>query len=192
MNVTERKSRAAKTRYRLWPLLLAFGLGACASTSSPVRVDKADVDFSRCRTFDWLATSSEAASFTEQRVRTAVMAELQSKGYAQSADKPDCRITYVLSIHERSKPKPNVGVGVGAGGGSGGIGGGIGVNIPIGRKNAQAGTFTLDVVDVSSNSQVWSGSIDASFAAVELTEDEAREAVRKILAEFPDRAPSSQ
>lgn len=185
MNSTASKPPGTKILYRLTPALLAFVLAACASTSSPVRVDKAAVDFSRCQSFDWLPASDDAASFTEQRVRSAAMAELQSKGYAQSAEKPDCRITYLLAIHERPKQKPSVGVG--AGGGSRGVGGGIGVNIPIGRSNQQAGTFTLDVIDVSSNSQVWSGAMDASFESAELTEDEARAAVRRVLAEFPDR-----
>lgn len=165
-------------------------LSACATPGSAVRVDKADTDLSKCRTFDWHPASSDAASFTEQRVRAEALKQLQEKGYALSTDKPDCRITYVLSTQERPKPKPSVGVG--AGGGSGGVRGGIGVSLPIGRKKEQAGTFTLDVIDVAQNAQIWSGSIDAVFRSGELTEDEAREAVREILAEFPGRASPNQ
>lgn len=168
----------------------ALGLSACATTSSAVRVDKGEADLSKCQTFDWLPASNEAASFTEQRVRSEVLTQLQAKGYTQSTDKPDCRITYALSTQAKPKSRPSVGVG--AGGGSGGVGGGIGVSLPIGRKNQQSGTLTLDVVDVSKNQQIWSGSLDTSFAAAELTEDEARNAVRKILAEFPDRATPNQ
>jgi hypothetical protein len=168
----------------------AFGLGACATTSSSVRVDKGEADLSKCQTFDWLPSSNEAASFTEQRVRSEVLTQLQAKGYTQSTDKPDCRITFVLATQEQPKSRPSVGVG--AGGGSRGVGGGIGVSLPIGRKNQQSGTFTLDVVDVAKNQQIWSGSLDTSFAAQELTEDEARNAVRKVLAEFPDRVTPNQ
>jgi hypothetical protein len=169
----------------------ALGLSACATTtSSSVRVDKGEADLSTCRAFDWLPASKDAASFTEQRVRAEVMTQLEGKGYTQSADKPDCRITYVLASQERPKSRPSVGVG--AGGGSGGVGGGIGVSLPIGRKNTQSGTFTLDVVDVAKNQQIWSGSLDSSFAATELSEDEARNVVRKVLAEFPDRAKPAQ
>jgi hypothetical protein len=168
--------------------LITLALAGCAAAPSDVRVDKADVDLTKCRTFAWLPASEDAASLTEQRVRSAVLEELQKKGYAQASEHPDCRITYVLAVHERAKQKPRVGVG--AGGGSGGVGGGIGVSIPIGQKDQHVGEFTLDVVDVASNAQIWSGSIDAAFREAELSEDEAVEVVREILAEFPDRARS--
>jgi hypothetical protein len=168
-------------------VVVAIAVAGCASTSSsPVRVDVAESGLPKCQTFDWLPTAQQPASFTEQRIKTQVMAQLKQKGYAESAEKPDCRITYVLDIHERPKQKPSVGVG--AGGGSGGIGGGIGVSLPIGKKNEQAGTFTIDVVDAAKNAQVWSGSLDATFAKAEINEDEAREVVTEVLKKFPDRA----
>jgi hypothetical protein len=163
----------------------AAGLAACASTPA-VRVDKSEsVDVSKCRTFAWQPATQDAASFTEQRVRTAVMRQLEAKGYKQASETPDCRITYVLSIHERPQQKPRVGVG--AGGGSGGVSGGIGVSIPIGKRDEHGGEFTLDIVDVASNSQIWSGSLDATFEAAELSEEEAETAAAAVLAELPDR-----
>ena len=176
------------TRYPAATLALAATLIAgCATTqSSPVRVNVADSGLPDCRTFDWLPTPQQPASFTEQRVKSEVMAKLKAKGYSEATEKPDCRVTYVFEVHERPKNKPSVGVG--AGGGSGGLGGGIGISLPIGNKNEQAGTFTIDVVDAAKNAQVWSGALDASFAKAELTEDEAREVVAKVLERFPDRA----
>jgi hypothetical protein len=168
-------------------LVVAATVTGCATTtSSPVRVDVADTGVPNCQTFQWLPTPQQPASFTEQRVKSQVMAALQEKGYSEAAGKADCRITYVLEVHERPANKPSVGVG--AGGGSGGLGGGIGISLPIGKKNEQAGTFTLDVVDAAKNAQVWSGSLDASFAKAELSDDEAKEVVAKVLARFPDRA----
>lgn len=163
-----------------------LALGGCATPSSAVRVDKAEADLSKCRTFDWHPASTDAASFTEQRVRAAALKQLQEKGYSLSTDKPDCRITYVLSTQDRPKPKPSVGVG--AGGGSGGVRGGIGVSLPIGRHKEQVGSFTLDVVDVAQNAQIWSGAVDVAYRAGEVSEEDAAEAVRVILQEFPDRA----
>ncbi len=162
-----------------------FALAGCATPGSDVRVDKGDTDLSKCRTFDWHPASSDAASFTEQRVRAAALKQLQDKGYTLATDKPDCRITYVMSTQERPKPKPSVGVG--AGGGSRGVGGGIGVSLPIGGHKTQVGTFTLDVVDVAQNAQVWSGTVDVAYRAGEVSEEDAADAVRLILAEFPDR-----
>lgn len=158
---------------------------ACATNSSAVRVDRADTELSKCQTFDWLQPTNVPASFSDQRVRAAALAELERKGYTIKSDDPDCRVSYVLSTFERPREKPRVGVG--AGGGSGGIGGGIGVSLPVGRRDQYGGTLTIDIVDVDTNAQVWSGSLDTSFAAAELTEEEARAAVSKILAEYPDR-----
>ena len=125
----------------------AFGLalaatvlaGCMATAPSKVRVDMAESGLPNCRSFEWLPTQQQPASLTEQRVKNEIMSQLEKKGYAQVAEKGDCRVTYLLDIHERPANKPGVGVGVG--GGSGGVGGGIGVTLPIGKRNEQAGTF---------------------------------------------------
>lgn len=168
-------------------VVCALSLGACATTGSQVRVDKADAfDAAQCTSFAWHSPSKEPASFTEQRVRDHVMSTLKAKGYAEAAENPGCRVSYVLATRETPKSRPGVGVGVG--GGSGGLGGGIGVTLPVGRKS-ESGTFTLDVIDSTKNAQVWSGSIDSAFKSAELTDDEAREVVEQVLAAFPDRRP---
>ncbi|AMN48195.1 hypothetical protein ACG33_14030 [Steroidobacter denitrificans] len=161
----------------------ALALAACAASTSKVRVQQADTDLTACRTFDWLAVRDVAASLNEQRIRAAAMRRLQDKGYELSPDRPDCRITYVLLFRESAAAKPRVAVG--AGGGSRGMVGGIGVSVPISRKERQSATFMLDVIDVASNAQVWSGSLDTSFASRELTQEEADTVVERILAAFP-------
>jgi len=169
-------------------LLGATLLAGCTATApSKVRVDMAESGLPNCQSFEWLPTQQQPASLTEQRVKNEVMSQLEEKGYAQATEKGDCRVTYVLDIHERPVNKPGVGVGVG--GGSGGVGGGIGVTLPIGKRNEQAGTFTIDIVDAAKNAQVWSGSLDASFLKSEPNEDETREIVAKVLEKYPDREP---
>ncbi|HEY0943511.1 MAG TPA: DUF4136 domain-containing protein [Steroidobacter sp.] len=173
------------------PLLLGVVLlaGCTATAPSKVRVDMAESGLPNCQSFEWLPTA-QPASLTEQRVKSEIMAQLKQKGYAEVTEKGDCRVTYVLDVHERPRNKPRVGVG--AGGGSRGIGGGIGVSLPIGKRDEQAGTFTIDIVDAAKNAQVWSGSIDATFAKAELNEDEAREVVARVLEKYPDRAPNGR
>jgi hypothetical protein len=163
-------------------------LAGCASMQprSPVVVDMAETGLPSCKAFTWIPTPQQPASLTEQRVQREVMAKLKEKGYAEAAkEKADCRVTYVLDVRDVPRGRPNVGVG--AGGGSGGIGGGIGVSLPIGKRNQQSGTFTIDVVDAAKNAQVWSGSLDTSVAKSELNEDQARELVAKVLERFPNR-----
>jgi hypothetical protein len=163
-----------------------LALSGCATQGPAVRVDKADTDLAKCQTFDWHQGSADAASLTDQRVRAAALKQLEDKGYTLSTDKPDCRIAYALSTQKREKPKPRIGVGVG--GGSGGVSGGIGVGVPIGGHKEQVGTFTLDIVEVAQNAQIWSGSVDVGIQAQQISDEEADEAVRVILEKFPDHA----
>jgi Domain of unknown function (DUF4136) len=165
-------------------------LAGCTTASSPVRVDQAESGLPKCSTFQWLSPSQDAASFTEQRVRDATLETLKAKGYAVATEGADCRVSYVFAASEPAKSKPSVGVG--AGGGSGGVGGGIGVSIPVGRRDKYSGTLTIDVIDSARNAQVWSGSLDASFAAAEMTQQEANEAVKTVLAKFPDASTADQ
>jgi hypothetical protein len=176
--------RIRSTTFLVGGALAAILIGS-AHADSKVRVDKADVDLGTCRTFAWQAQSGDAASFTDQRVRAAVMATLKTKGYTEVTESPDCRVSYVLSSQEMSKRSgPRIGVGVG--GGSGIIGAGVGIGLPIGRKK-QVGTITIDVIDTGRNAQIWSGSLDGTFKSDELTEAEAKKLVSTVLAKYPDR-----
>lgn len=170
------------------PMLALVVLAGCATPSPRVRVDQAEGGLPACRTFAWQAISGDAASLTDQRVKAAVLQQLEAKGYEQAAEKPECRIAYHMTTSELPKAKPSVGVGVG--GGSRGMGGGIGVSVPIGRRPGFTGTFTLDVVDASKNAQVWSGSIDAQLEQAELSEEEAQQLVKEVLSAFPDAGES--
>ena len=159
-------------------------LAGCAATTHQVRVDQTEGGLPACRTFAWHATPGDVASFSDQRVRTAVMQQLKAKGYQEVEDKPDCRIAYRLTTREIPKAKPGVGVGVG--GGSGGVGGGIGVTLPIGRKSGFVGTFTLDVIDAAKNAQVWSGALDAELEGNEVSDAEAADLAERVLGKYPN------
>ena len=159
-------------------------LSGCAAQTAQVRVDQAESGLPNCRTFEWHSISGDVQSFTDQRVKAAVMSQLKTKGYEESAERPDCRIAYRLMTHEAPRQKPGIGVGVG--GGSGGVGGGIGVTLPVGRQPAAIGTFTLDVIDASKNAQVWSGAMDVQLEEPELTDAEARQIAEQLLRKYPD------
>ena len=172
-------------RSRIISVAIVTLAAGCAAQPAKVRVNSIDGALPNCQTFAWNPIG-DTASLTDQRVRNQVMQTLQAKGYTESADKPDCRIAYQFSTREVPTSKPRVGVGMG--GGSGGVGGGIGVSLPIGKSKQHSGTFTLDVIDAAKNAQVWSGSIDAGFSSAELSDEDAKAVVEKVLAEYPDRA----
>lgn len=162
--------------------LSVIAIQPAAQADSDVRVDKANVDLGMCQTFSWHAQSHDPASFTDQRVRAAVMATLEAKGYIETPENPDCRVSYVFSsqgVSTRSGPRIGVGVGRGIGG--------IGVDMPIGRKK-QSGTITIDVIDAARSAQIWSGSLDVTLKSAEVTEAEVNKWVAKVLAEYPSRS----
>jgi hypothetical protein len=161
----------------------ALSLSGCAAPEN-VRVHQLEGALPSCRTFAWHPVSGDAASFSDQRVKSAALATLRQKGYAIEEEHPDCRIAYQLRTQEIPKAKPGVGVGVG--GGSRGVGGGIGVTLPIGRQAGYTGTFALDIIDAKQNAQVWSGALDVELAEAELSEADAQRLVDIVLNEYPD------
>jgi hypothetical protein len=170
----------------LGPIVLAGFmalLAACATPETRVRVQQAEEGLPNCNSFAWHAAPGDVVSLTDQRVRAAVTAQLEAKGYAV-AEHADCRIAYMLTTREIPKAKPGVGVGVG--GGSRGVGGGIGISLPVGGRSGHAATFTLDVIDAAKNAQVWSGSIEVELDGAEPTDEEARKLAERVLSVYPD------
>jgi len=157
---------------------------ACASQKSAVHVDQAEAP-KACSTFAWHEPSKDPASLAAQRIQRAALSELQRKGYRTETAAADCKISYVYSSYELAKPKPSVGVG--AVGGSGGVGGGVGISLPLGHHPTQHATLSLDVIDPVSNSQVWSGTLEANLAKADPSEEEVQKLVQTILARYPDR-----
>jgi Domain of unknown function (DUF4136) len=182
----------SRARPRLADLATAFAYGlvalictACASEKSAVHVDQAEAP-KACSTFAWHSPSKDPASLTAQRIQRVALSELQRKGYRTEDAAADCKISYVFSSYELPKPKPSVGVG--AMGGSGGVGGGVGISLPLGHHPSQRATLSLDVIDAASNTQVWSGTLEANLDKAEPSEDEVQKLVETILARYPNRA----
>jgi len=138
-----------------------------------------------CSTFAWHAPSNDPASLTAQRIQRIALSELQKKGYGTEQAAADCKVSYAFSSYELAKPKPSVGVG--AVGGNGGMSGGVGISVPLGHHPSQRATLSLDVIDAASNSQVWSGTLEANLEKSEPSEEEVQTMVEKILARYPNR-----
>jgi Domain of unknown function (DUF4136) len=185
-------------------VFVAALFAACASPPK-VRVDKdSTVNFANYKTFTWFAPQMEPAketkpiagqgtkhaatpevnSLVENRVRAAVVAALQSKGFSQTDVNPDFRVSYRLSVYERPKDS-SMRIGLGAGGGSGNVSGGVGVSIPIGKHTDVVGAMTIDMIDTVRNSQVWTGSYEDKVEAAGLSDANAQKLVTTILARFP-------
>jgi hypothetical protein len=180
-------------------------LASCA-TEPKVRVDKdASVNFANYKTFAWLAPQKvvpreeakpvpskeppkvkppETNSLVENRVRDAVTAALQAKGFTLSEAQPDFRVSYVLNAYEKPKDS-GMRIGLGAGGSSGNVGGGVGLSIPIGKRTNMMGAMTIDIVDAARNAQVWTGSYEDKIDGDVISDAAVQRLVNTILSRFP-------
>jgi hypothetical protein len=189
-------------------VIAAMLLGACA-TPPKVRVDKdSSTNFASYKTFSLLTipkapppaepkpipgtegapAAPEVNTLADNRVRNAVVAALQAKGYTLTEANPDFRVSYSLNVYEKQKDS-GMRIGLGAGGGSGHVGGGVGLSIPVGKTKNMMGTMTIDIVDAARNAQVWTGSYEQKVEAEGVSDETANKIVSTILARFPNDPP---
>lgn len=182
-------------KWLIVPAMLA--LTACSS-GPKVRVDKdANTDFSAYKTFGWFVVDNKADeksgaqapdSLQSQRVRAAVLAAMQAKGYELNETNPNFQISYVLHVYERPK-ESGMRIGVGAGGGSGNVGGGVGLSVPVGKRTESVAALTVDVIDASRKAQVWTAAHQLPLKEKDLGDEEAKKLVNTVLEKYPARTP---
>jgi hypothetical protein len=179
-----------KSRNYIAQFVILIAIVGCASAPK-VRVDKdSHVNFANYKTFAWFepqaATKDQPKtdSLVSQRVRSTVIAAMQSKGYSLAEAQPDFRVSYVLNVYERPK-ESGMRLGVGAGGGSGNVAGGVGLSIPIGKRTEFVGAMTIDIIDGKRNSQVWTGSYEMIVKSRDISDTDASKLVGTILAKYP-------
>lgn len=211
MNIANRLST-------LFVAITILALASCASAPK-VRVDQdRTVNFAGFKTFGWLEPASEPApeakpapiggekpgekpaeepvkhetsSLSAQRMRAAVIAAMQAKGYTLDETQPDVRVSYVLNVYERPKDS-GMRIGIGAGGSSGHVGGGVGLSIPVGKRTELIGAMTVDIVDPKRKAQIWTGSFESNVEPGEISEDTAQRLVNTILDKYPSRGAGAQ
>jgi hypothetical protein len=172
-------------------LVVAALLAGCASQPK-VRVDKdANTDFGAYKTFGWFTTEKQPGepapdSLVAQRVRNAIVATMQSKGYALNEASPDFQISYVLRAYQRPKDS-GMRIGVGAGGGSGNMSGGVGLSVPVGKRTESVGAITLDAIDATRKAQVWTASYEMLLDGEVVNDAEAQKIIGIVLEKFPSR-----
>ncbi len=161
----------------------ALLLAACASAPK-LYVDRADEPI-RCQNIAWLESPERPMSIAEQRVRTETLRVLREKGYTEQEEGADCLVSGV--IYTGARPSSPVNVGLGAGRWGGRMGGSVGVSMPVGGGSRTVGNLAIDVIDVDLNAEVWRGTLEAAFRTPDPGSEQVGEAVRTILAGFPNR-----
>jgi hypothetical protein len=171
-------------------------IAACASAPSvPETMRGAQADFSAYRTFGWAqpatnAGAGESASVVDEYIRTAISADLKSKGYAEApaGSTPDLAIEYEAAKSEKLKNNPfRIGVGVGGYGNSGGGSVGVGSS---GVKEVKEGSLVVHVIDPARKSEVWRGSIARELGKKGVQPELVQAAVTELFQDFPARTAS--
>ena len=183
-------------------LLAAAALVLAACASGPQVSSEADpgADFSRYRSFAFyspLAIEGEGyASITGERIKAAVRAQMEARGYAYDPQSPDLWVNVNAYLQEKTDvvTMPDVGYDYYYR-----YRGGY-VAVPTWRDRTEVrryteGTLNIDLVDVQARRLVWEG-VAVGRASGKATQAErgARidAAVAEIFAQYPHRAGAAR
>ncbi len=176
--------------------LLLFS--ACSSYSVKTDYDPT-ITYASYHTFDWYAASKKAKGkgsgtdpLMDKRVRVAVQAVLEAKGFQQETQgEPDFLVTY-YPIYQNRKYRTTTTVGGGYGWGRRHWGYGVGTRFSTSQVHQyREGTIMLEIVDSRSNQLVWQGAAEGALTNLNNPEEaleQIHKAVRDMLANFPPGA----
>lgn len=171
-----------------WFLFALALLASCSSVSVDADYDSA-TDFGALRTWSWHSDEVPAGldELTSRRIRAALEPALASRGLAPAATgtTADVLVAYRVEVRQRVESDPvTYGMGYGWRGGYAGLSTGGQV------RTYDEGTLHVDFVAPDGKTLVWRGSgtrVLAEKATPEEREERIREAVTKILEQFPPK-----
>jgi hypothetical protein len=172
-------------------LVILAGLlaGACASAPpEPASVRDPEANWAGFATYGWTpapAGTDQPLSMLDQGIRRAIAAEMQRRGYTESATDPDLQIAYQVAAQDKVESSPvRIGVGIGSWGGS--SGGSVGVG-SSGTRSYREGTLVIHAVDTERNAEVWQGSIAGRLDKDRTDTALVTSAVQAAMRDFPAR-----
>ncbi|WP_375444241.1 DUF4136 domain-containing protein [uncultured Fibrella sp.] len=182
-------------------LLLAFvvGFSACAPR---VAVDKANVDFSKYRTFAWMDSDVKGSQnpvyynqLATEQVEQTVAGELAKKGLKETNRRPDLLLGYHFFVEEKTRTVANntgpygyygpyTGWGrwgyAGWGPGWNGFGG-----TQYTQEKYDAGTVVVDMVDTRTKRLVWRGAVQNAVGDPTRISQNLAKQIERIVEQFP-------
>jgi hypothetical protein len=177
-------------------LCAALLLAACASSPpQPESMRDASANWASYATFGWAPApgvdgNDQPLQLLDRNIRSAVAAELQRRGYVESATNPDLRIAYQTTSKDVVESNPvRVGVGIGSWGGS--FGGSVNVGSPSVR-NYREGTLVIHAIDAERNAEVWQGRVSGKITQGSTEPAAVTTAVQAAMRDFPARSAGNQ
>ena len=182
--------RASRVR-RSIAFVAVLALGGCASAPpQPESMLDRSVDFNSFQTFGWAPPpgvngTDQPLMMLDQKIRSAIAAEMRRRGYSESAEDPDLRLAFETSSAEKVESNPvRIGIGVGSWGGSGGAsvsGGSPGV------RSYREDTLVIHAIDAARNAEVWQGRIASRIGKGGTETAAVTSAVAAAMRDFPAR-----
>lgn len=156
----------------------------CASVTVQYDYDR-EANFSNMKTFDWLPVLARADMnrINVKRIKNAVNAQLETKGFRATSDKPDLLLAMSMgkqlevSVTDHGYSHRPYRRGRWYGGS-----GGVSVN------TSEKGTLVIDFVDTKTNELIWQGVAKGTLKpdqSLEKQEKRINEAVTKLFENFP-------
>ena len=163
-----------------WLAALLLG-GASIALAVKVTTDYDHrVDFTRYRTYSWLKV--EADPLWTDRIRDAVDAELQAKGWVRVAEGGDASVAAFQSTHQEPRIETFYN-GFGGGWYWNGFGDGIATTTVT---YVSVGTLVVDMFDGHTKKLIWRGvATDALSHKPEKNEKKLEKAVKEMFEHFP-------
>ena len=162
-------------------IAIATSIALVASTAlARVSVDyEKSVDFLKFKTYAWLEGTPAPTPMAEKRIRSALDAELSSKGLKRVEGDADI----YLVTHAKLSVQKHV-TGTTSGYGAYNRGGWATTSMSV--HEVPVGTLVVDMVDRESNELVWrSIGTDTVSNKVETNEKRLKKVVRKMFKKFP-------
>ncbi|MDJ0842305.1 MAG: DUF4136 domain-containing protein [Acidobacteriota bacterium] len=181
-----------QTPGKVFWLLLAVGL-LTLGCGTPIKVAQhhdSDQDFSALKTFDWLPPKGrdnpmEKNPIIAKKVKQAITAELQTKGFTYSESNPDFHVVFFGSTKDKVDVQdwgsPYYGWGY-----RGWMYGWGGPDVTV--TEYKEGTLVIDVVNAGNDQLVWRGYGTKRLSKSDKNIDEGiRKAVTAVMKKFPPK-----
>lgn len=181
----------------LRPMIVLPALLLLTACASPVRYDyDVSQDFSRYKTFDLYAAGKRGKNkggedpLMDKRIRAAVAAELQEKGFSREEVADPDFLVACYPIFRTRHYRTTTRVGIGGGGWYRPWGYRVGTSFSQ-THSYREGTLVIEIVDTRSNQLVWQGTDEGVLTGLDdpgKADDAVASAVKDTLAKFPPKA----
>ena len=179
-------------------LCLMIGLMSCSRSLVKSDYDR-EINFAKYKTYNWMEEPTDSPTqdrivrntLFEKRLKSAVDAELQAKGFRKQTNKPDFLIGYYVKVEDKVEVSSrNFGYDLGYyrfGYWSRyyGIGYYPRFSNRVDVYQYKEGTLILDFVDPKSMELIWRGWQTAMVDAGGIREEKINQAAKEILEQYP-------